>query len=75
MKTNKLSHSALRNMTWICVCVCVGKEMQGERFSINGLTRGWNGRNAKEEEEEEKQLRGEVKFWGEKPTDGVQRIC
>jgi hypothetical protein len=37
--------------------------MQGERFSINGLTRGWNGRNAKEEEEEEeKQLRGEVKF-------------
>jgi hypothetical protein len=22
--------------------------VQGERFSINGLTRGWNGRNAKE---------------------------
>jgi hypothetical protein len=21
--------------------------VQGERFSINGLTRGWNGRNAK----------------------------
>lgn len=61
----------------MCVGVCVGMEVQGERFSINGLTRGWNGRNAKNEKvEEEKSSCGEWgKFEGAKPTDGVCRIC
>jgi len=38
--------------------VCVEKEVQGERFSINGLTRGWDGRNAKKKVVGRRMLRG-----------------
>jgi len=65
MKTNKLSYSNLwkttRNYAYVCVCVCVCVcGVQGERFSINGLTRGWNGGNAKRS----RKVIGEEKFEG-----------
>lgn len=76
MKTNKLSHSNLRNMTSICVWVCVsGRRCKGKDFLLMVLQEGGMEEMQKRRRRGKSSCREWGKFEGAKPTDGVCRIC
>ena len=58
-------------ITRMCVCVCVCGGVQGERFSINGLKRGWKEGNAKRS----RKVIGAGEVWGVKTNWRCVCVC